>query len=129
MSGYLLDTSVALLARRDPGRLSPEIKAAMEGGPAFLSSLSFWEVMIKSQKGMLDVGDPRTWWAGTLDALCLQPLLHRPEHVAALYGLPPLHRDPFDRALVAQAMVENLTMLTTDNSIQQYASDRFRFLA
>jgi PIN domain nuclease of toxin-antitoxin system len=43
--------------------------------------------------------------------------------------LPELHRDPFDRALIAQAIVEKLTMLTTDNSIQQYASDRFRFLA
>ena len=42
----------------------------MEEGPAFLSSLSFWEVMIKSQKGMLDVGNQCTWWAEPLDALC-----------------------------------------------------------
>jgi len=84
--------------------------------------------MIKAMKGMLDVGDPRQWWTETLEALALFPLPYEPEHIAALYGLPPIHRDPFDRALIAQATVEDLVLLTTDAVIPRYASQRFRVI-
>jgi PIN domain nuclease of toxin-antitoxin system len=126
LNGYLLDTGVALLAVDTPEDLSAPVRAALEQGPAFLSVIAYWEVMIKAMKGTLDVGDPRQWWSETLAALALQPLSYRPEHIAALYDLPPLHQDPFDRALIAQATVEDLTLLTTDTLIPQYASGRFR---
>ncbi len=77
--------------------------------------------MIKSMKGLLEVGDPRLWFHETIEALSLQPLLHRPEHVAALFPLQPLHFDPFDRALIAQAIAEDLTLITTDAIIPGYA--------
>lgn len=128
MNGYLLDTSVALLAVASPERLSPRIRKAIERGPAFLSVIAYWEVMVKAMKGTLDTQDARQWWREALDALGLQPLLYRPEHVAALYPLPPIHQDPFDRALIAQATVEDLTLLTTDRVIPEYASDRFRVI-
>jgi PIN domain nuclease of toxin-antitoxin system len=83
-------------------------------------------VVLKSMKGMLDVGDPRQWWAGTIEALAARPLLYRPEHVGAFLDLPPVHQDPFDRALIAQATVEDLTLLTSGKIIARYASDRFR---
>ncbi len=67
----------------------------MEEGPAFLSSLSFWEVMIKWQKGMLDVGNPRTWWAETLDALCLR-LRSEPRAVVQACPAIPLYTNPDD---------------------------------
>jgi PIN domain nuclease of toxin-antitoxin system len=84
--------------------------------------------MIKSMKGTLEVGDPRHWFRQTLAALELQILLYRPEHIAALFVLPPVHNDPFDRALIAQATAEDLTLLTTDATIPKYASADFRVM-
>ena len=111
-----------------PEVLSAPVKAAIERGPAFLSVVTYWEVMIKSMKGSLDVGDPRQWFVQTLDALGLQPILFRPEHVAAMFQLPPIHQDPFDRALIGQAIAEELTLLTTDTTIPQYACEIFFML-
>ena len=128
MNGYLLDTGVALLAVDTPEALSESIREAIDQGPAWLSVIAYWEVMIKGMKGSLDVGDPRQWWTETLAVLALQPLPYRPEHIAAIYNLPPVHQDPFDRALIAQATVEDLTLLTTDAVIPRYATGRFRVL-
>jgi PIN domain nuclease of toxin-antitoxin system len=128
LKGYLLDTNIAILAGDTPERLSAQVRDALEHGPAFLSVIAFWEVMIKSRKGILDVGDPRQWWSETLDSLILTPLLYRPEHISRIYDLPPIHQDPFDRALLAQAVAENLTLLTTDRTVQQYASESLQIL-
>ena len=106
----------------------PAYGGGIRQGLGFLSVISYWEVTIKSMKGTLDVGDPRQWWAEALQSLALQPLQFRPEHVAALYELAPLHQDPFDCALIAQATVEDLTLVTTDTAIPQYASERLRVL-
>ena len=124
MRGYLLDTSIALLADVDPSRISAQVRAGIQEGPAFLSVIVYWEVMLKAMKGSLDVGDPRVWWAETLTALQVTPLFFRPEHVSAMYDLAPIHTDPFDRALIAQAIVEDLTLLTTDRIIPRYALKR-----
>ncbi|MDP2997727.1 MAG: type II toxin-antitoxin system VapC family toxin [Bryobacterales bacterium] len=80
-----------------------------------MSVIAYWEVMVKAMKGTLDVGDPRQWWGETLEALGLRPLLYRPEHIAVIYHLPPVHQDPFDRALIAQAMVEGLALVTASS--------------
>jgi PIN domain nuclease of toxin-antitoxin system len=128
LNGYLLDTSVALVAGSLPERLAPRFQRAIEKGPAFLSTVAYWEVTIKAMKGGLDLGNPRLWWAETLDALGLQPLLLHPHHIAAICDLPPIHQDPFDRALIAQAIEEDLTLLTTDRVIPRYASKRFRVI-
>jgi PIN domain nuclease of toxin-antitoxin system len=128
LKGYLLDTNVALLAVTIPERLSAKIRKAIEEGPTFLSVIAYWEVMIKSMKGTLDIGDPRRWWEETINALAMQPLLYRPEHIAAIYSLPSVHQDPFDRGLIAQAIVEDLTLLTTDDTIPKYASRDFKVI-
>ena len=128
MNVYLLDTSVALLAVHQSARLSTAVRQAIDRGPAVLSSVGYWEVTTKARKGGLDVGNPRLWWAETLDALGLQPLLLHPHHIAAICDLPPIHQDPFDRALIAQATEEGLTLLTTDRKIPRYASKRFRVI-
>lgn len=128
MKGYLLDTGVALLAVSAPQALPARVRKAIEQGPAFLSVVAYWEVTIKSMRGTLDVGDPRIWFGQTLDALGLCALLYRPEHVAAICPLPPIHQDPFDRALIAQATAEDLTLLTTDAIIGRYASKDFRVI-
>jgi PIN domain nuclease of toxin-antitoxin system len=128
VSGYLLDTNFAVLGLSQSERLSPALKAAVDGASLYVSVLSYWEVLLKRMKGKLDVGDPRVWWTDALDRLSAIALPLRSEHIAAIYDLPPIHQDPFDRALIAQAMVEDLTLVTLDAEIPKYASERFRVL-
>lgn len=120
MKGYLLDTNVVLLADAQSGRLSNEAREAILRGPSFVSLLAYLEVVIKSMKGKLLIGDPRDWWDRSLRALELVPLMLTPRHIDAMLDLPPIHRDPFDRALVAQALVEDLTLVTTDATLEGY---------
>ena len=87
-----------------------------------LSVVAYWEVMIKSMKGKLEVGDPRAWWLDALDQLAATPLLLHPRHIAGVHSLPPIHKDPFDRMLIAQATVEGLTLVSSDAKIARYAS-------
>jgi PIN domain nuclease of toxin-antitoxin system len=128
-SGYLLDTNAALIALTNPAGLSRRLRKAMLTGPNLLSVVVYWEVLLKTMKGALDVGEPRTWWLDAVDQLAATPLVLRPEHVSEVYTLPPIHKDPFDRILIAQATVEDLTLLTTDGDISRYASDRFRVIS
>jgi PIN domain nuclease of toxin-antitoxin system len=127
-SGYLLDTCSALLALTDPDALSPVARRAILAGPNRLSVVSYWEVVLKSMKGSLDVGDPRSWWQDALDQLAATPLVLYPEHIAWVCTLPPIHKDPFDRALIAQASVEGLVLVTTDRQIAQYATKGLRIV-
>jgi len=129
VSGYLLDTSAALIALSAPERLSPAIRDAVQAGPNVLSVISYWEVLLKTMKGALDVGDPRNWWIDALDQLAAIPLPLRPEHVTGVADLPPIHKDPFDRMLMAQAVAEDLELVTTDPEIPKYASERLRILS
>ena len=129
MSGYLLDTNAALVALTDPGKLPPAVRRAMLAGRNVLSVVSYWEVLLKSMKGTLKVGDPRTWWRDALDQLAATPLALRAEHVAEVGTLPPLHKDPFDRVLIAQATAEELGLVTIDGEIPRYASRRLRVVS
>jgi PIN domain nuclease of toxin-antitoxin system len=129
VNGYLLDTNVALLALTEPGALTSAVRTAVLAGPNVLSVVSYWEVLLKTMKGKLEVGDPRTWWLDTLEQLAATPLSLRPEHVSAVHGLRSLHKDPFDHVLIAQATTEDLAMVTTDGEIPRYASARFRVVS
>jgi PIN domain nuclease of toxin-antitoxin system len=124
--GYLLDTHVAIFSIAQSSALSAAAKAAVAAGPNFLSLVSYWEVMLKSMKGALDVGDPRMWWHEALEQLAATPLVLRPQHIAELYALPPIHKDPFDRMLVAQAAAEGLALVSSDSEIARYASKDLR---
>ena len=128
MTAYLLDTNAALLALAKPMDLTARARSAILSGPNILSTIVYWEVMLKAMKGALSVGDPRVWWADALDQLAATPLVLRPEHISEIQTLPPIHKDPFDRALIAQAIVEDLRMVTTDEEIPKYASGRFRVI-
>ncbi len=128
MSGFLIDTNIALLGLAEPGRIPARVRRALSGGIVYLSVVSYWEVLLKAMKRKLDVGDPRAWWAEALDKLAATPLLLRPGHVSAVYELDPVHRDPFDRVLIAQAIAEGLVLATTDSQITRYASDRLEVL-
>ena len=123
-----MDTNVVLLALTEPEELTPSILNAIGSGPNILSAVVYWDVMLKSMKGNLSVGDPRTWWVDALDQLAATSLPLRAEHIAAVYDLPPLHRDPFDRALIAQATTEQVVLVTIDSEMPKYASDRVHVL-
>lgn len=127
-TGYLLDTSVLLIASSRSAILPQEIRNAIGQGPNYLSVISYWEVVLKSSKKRLEVGDLRSWWSDALSQMAATPLLLRPEHVAELETLPPIHQDPFDRVLIAQATSENFTLLTTDGEISLYAGQRLRVI-
>ena len=126
--GYLLDTHVALWALDRPESLSKAARKASASGPNFLSVVSFWEIMVKCMKGTLKMGDPRNWWKDALDQLDATPLVLRHQHVAAVYTLPPIHKDPFDRMLIAQAIVEGLCLVSMDRKISGYASSNLRIV-
>jgi PIN domain nuclease of toxin-antitoxin system len=126
---YLLDTAVALVALRSPEQLPPALGKALARGPHCLSVLTYWEVVVKTAIGKLDAGEPRLWWSDAVENLAARILPVRPEHVAALHELPPIHKDPFDRMLIAQAIVENLVFVTIDREIPKYAGDHLRVLS
>lgn len=129
MKGNLLDTSVALLAVHHSSVLSHSIREAVRQGPNYLSVLSFWEVGLKVMKGKLLMDDPRRWWFDTQQGLKATALPLLGTHIAAIATLPAIHQDPFDRALIAQAAVENLVLVTTDEIIPQYRSVDLRTLS
>ena len=128
MTGFLIDTSVALIAASDSASLPVGVREALLRGPNSLRVISYWEIVLKSMKGKLIVGEPRAWWEDTLQQLAATPLILRPEHVAQITRLPGIHQDPFDRVLIAQAMIENLIFITTDEAISRYAAERLQVL-
>ena len=118
----LLDTHLLLWAAAEPKRLSPTARRLIDNPQSELlfSSASLWEVVIKHGLGRKDFQvDPRLLRRGLLDnGYGELPIVS--DHVVALDSLPPIHKDPFDRVLVAQATVEGITLLTSDSVIAQY---------
>lgn len=118
----LLDTHLLLWAAGQPKKLSAPARKLIEN-PAnelLFSAASIWEVAIKRGLGRDDFqADPRLLRRGLLDnGYSELPILS--DHVVAIDSLPPIHKDPFDRLLVAQAMVEGITFLTSDPVAAQY---------
>jgi PIN domain nuclease of toxin-antitoxin system len=113
----LLDTHV--LIWWDAGqRLSrAALDAIHNADEVFVSSASAWEIEIKRAMGMLS-GTRRTADAIAASGFAELPMLVR--HAEVLQELPALHRDPFDRVLVAQALSERLTLVTRDPQVSQY---------
>jgi PIN domain nuclease of toxin-antitoxin system len=126
--GYLLDTNIVLIATNAPERLSRAARTAILRGPNVLSAIVFWEVTLNAAKGKLDVGDPRTWWKDALSALASTTLPLRPEHIAELHNISSYHSDPFDRALIAQATLESLALVTTDGESTAMHPSIYAFL-
>ena len=119
---YLLDTHVLLWAAGDPRRLTPETRDLLRDPATELSfsTASIWEVVIKSALGRADFRvDPRQLRDGLLRN-GYRELAIRSDHTLAVGQLPTIHSDPFDRILVAQAMVENVTLLTMDEKLARY---------
>jgi PIN domain nuclease of toxin-antitoxin system len=118
----LLDTHLLLWAAGQPDRLSPKVRKVIDN-PAnelLFSAASLCEVVIKRGVGRDDFKvDARVLRRGLLDnGYGELPVVS--DHVVAIDSLPPIHKDPFDRVLIAQATVEGITLLTTDSLVAQY---------
>jgi PIN domain nuclease of toxin-antitoxin system len=118
----LLDTHLLLWAAGHPSQLSGAARHLLEDprNELMFSAASLWEVAIKRGLGRDDFQvDPRLLRRGLLDN-GYSELPITSEHAVAVDGLPALHKDPFDRILVAQAMVEGIALLTADPLVAQY---------
>ena len=118
----LLDTQLLLWAAGLPERLPVQARLLMERPETepIVSAASLWEIAIKSGLGRPDFSvDPRLLRRGLLENGYAE-LDVTGAHATAVDLLPPIHKDPFDRILVAQAQIEGLTLLTTDEVVARY---------
>lgn len=118
----LLDTHILLWAAGFPDRLSAPARKLFEDpdNELVFSAASLWEIAIKSGLGREDFSaNARLVRRGLLDNGYIE-LPIASEHAVEIDALPPIHKDPFDRILIAQAMVEGITLITVDEIVARY---------
>lgn len=117
----LLDTHVLVWAAASPERLGTAQDLLTSAEQRLVSAACVWELAIKQRLGKLSVGaDLRLWTRRVSAELVLDHLPVTADHAAAVEHLPDVHRDPFDRLLVAQAVVEGAVLLTADERLVGY---------
>lgn len=119
----LVDTQCWLWMLADPERLTRRARRviASSRGELYLSAASAWEIAIKHGIGKLRLpADPVEYVQSRLEPTGVAPLSITLAHVLQVARLPPHHRDPFDRILVAQAQVDELVLLTADRQLEPY---------
>ncbi len=121
----LLDTHVLLWAAASSARLPQEARELLEdtAHDVYYSAASIWEIAIKSTLGRKDFRIDVNALERALPAMGLIELPVSGVHAAGVSRLPPIHRDPFDRLLVAQSVAEPLTLLTNDAILKRYTSN------
>jgi PIN domain nuclease of toxin-antitoxin system len=122
MMKYLLDTHIVLWANLTPAKLSDTVKSIILDPDAekYVSIISAWEVALKMGTGKLCLDEGLPEYYRMIDENGFVQLGVEREYIDSLTGLPMLHRDPFDRLLVATALVENMTLVTIDDNIRKY---------
>lgn len=122
----LLDTHVFLGAITGDARLSARHAERFvdDGSDLFLSVASIWEMLTKVGVGRLPMPAPAAEYiVRQMEKNRISLLPIRTAHLAELEKLPPLHRDPFDRLLIAQSRAEGMPLLTVDHGVRQYPAD------
>ena len=118
----LLDTQLLLWAAGEPKKLSLKARRLITDteNELMFSAASVWEVAIKRALGRADFQvDTRLFRRGLLDnGYAELPVFSA--HAVAVEALPPIHKDPFDRLLVAQSLIEGIVLLTTDATVARY---------
>jgi PIN domain nuclease of toxin-antitoxin system len=116
----LLDTHVYLWAVTDDRKLTKAArKLILEADDVFVSSASIWEASIKVGLGKLDADVDLL--VSEIEASGFTELPVKAVHAAMVRNLPDIHRDPFDRLLIAQALIEPLRLLTSDGHLSKYS--------
>jgi len=115
----LLDTCMVLWWINDSPELTPSEREVISDpeNDIYVSAASAWEVEIKRKLGKLDLPDE---WKDAVSDTGFRWLNVQPRHTEGLRTLPDIHRDPFDRMIVAQARSESMTVLTHDSKVQAY---------
>ena len=119
----LLDTQILLWFLTDDPKLPPVVRAAIcePDADVFVSVASVWEAVIKQMLGKLTLPGPAaTFLPAERDANAMTSLPVEEADLPHLASLPPMHRDPFDRLLVAQALRHGLTLATADAAVRAY---------
>jgi len=121
----LLDTHVFLWLQTEPERLGDRLALVEDGATTLLLSVaSSWEMAIKYALGRLPLPEPPARYVPTrMRAIGAEALPIEHSHALAVASLPPLHRDPFDRLLVAQATIAGVAILTADPAVAQYPAE------
>jgi PIN domain nuclease of toxin-antitoxin system len=116
----ILDTVAFIWAASDPERLSRAAMSALRKGTAVreISVVSLTEIAVKHSRGKLTFTKAHVM-TGVAD-LRLRVLPYAPEHALRLFDLPTHHADPFDRQIIAQALVENVPVVTPDEAFNLY---------
>jgi PIN domain nuclease of toxin-antitoxin system len=119
----LLDTHIFLWLQTEPERLGESLRVVEDDRTELLlSAASSWEIAIKYQLGKLPLPEaPERYVPSRMRAIGVRAVAVEHPHALAVATLPPLHRDPFDRLIVAQASLLGLTVATADPSVAQYA--------
>ncbi len=120
----LLDTHTFLWLVEDSPNLSAVGRAALadSANDLFLSVVSVWELAIKTGNRKLTLSEPLDVFIGKWTAAYQVDLLPLDgPHALAVVGLPDHHRDPFDRMLIAQAIIEGMTLVTADRAFSRYS--------
>jgi PIN domain nuclease of toxin-antitoxin system len=120
---YLLDTGVWLWSVGEPSRISRKARDVMAdvSHDVFLSAVTSWEVAIKAASGKLHLPEPPDLYVPRrMASQGLRPLAVSHGHALAVFTLPAHHRDPFDRLLIAQAKVEEMTLISADRIFDRY---------
>lgn len=112
----LLDTHTLLWLVQDSHHLGPNTRTALLAGQSTVSAITVWEIAIKRAAGRLRIPDVVPF----LDDMGFALLSLSAAHAEEAGGLPMHHRDPFDRALVAQARLEGLVLVTVDRMMPSY---------
>jgi len=124
---FLLDTQIILWAASEPEKLTAKMQSLITDADnqLFFSPANLWEISIKKNLGRQDfqVNARQLWRQLLLNGY--QELPISSEHTIAIDSLPNLHKDPFDRILIAQAKVEKFHLLSADKIVIQYGSPVF----
>jgi PIN domain nuclease of toxin-antitoxin system len=119
----LLDTHAFLWFNMNDPRLSEVARNLIADGrnEIFLSAASAWEIAIKVGRGRLTLPEPPDRYVGSrITEYRIQPMPILLSHAVAVFRLPDIHRDPFDRLLIAQSRLEEIPLITGDEYIRKY---------
>ena len=116
----LTDTHTLVWGLSDTAKLSSEARDVLSESEVFASVANLWELLLKKGKKDALLADPLPWWDKYVVRTGIPTLGIRQSHVMAIGQLPNIHKDPFDRILIAQAMVEKAVLISKDSGLAAY---------
>ncbi len=114
------DTHALVWGLEDSSSLSKGARRILVESEVVVSVASLWELLLKKDKTDALVADPLPWWDNYVVKTNLPVVGIRQSHVMEIGRLPPIHRDPFDRILVAQSIIEKLPLVSMDRQLSRY---------